>query len=122
MSSITTMVSNPDEKVTSMKIDSTGFELKELCFKHADINSLKVSKTSIEKLDVSKCEELQEIIAMMGNKLNEAIEAINILKSENEVLKSKNLSTNSNDKYQTIKVGQLTKEEMLRFNLGSYEK
>lgn len=52
MSSITTMVSNPDGKVSSMKIDSTGFELKELCLKPADINSLKVSKTSIEKINL----------------------------------------------------------------------
>lgn len=89
MSSITTMVSNPDGKVSSMKIDSTGFELKELCLKPADINSLKVSKTSIEKLDVSKCEKIPEFTAMIGNKLNEAIEVINILKAENEVLKNK---------------------------------
>ncbi|EHK2354957.1 hypothetical protein ABE450_001071 [Clostridium perfringens] len=38
------------------------------------------------------------------------------------LFKNKNLSTNSNDKYQTIKVGQLTKEEMIRFNLGPYSK
>ncbi|NGT56233.1 hypothetical protein G6Z14_15380 [Clostridium perfringens] len=47
------------------------------------------TKAFIEKLDVSKCEEIPEFIAMIGNKLNEAIEVINILKIENEVLKNK---------------------------------
>ncbi|HBI6923283.1 hypothetical protein [Clostridium perfringens] len=99
MSSITTIVSNSGEKATLIQIDSIGFKIKELCLKDADISSLKINeeiskkfegvKASIEKLDVSKCEKIPEFIAMIGNKLNEAIEVINILKTENEVLKNK---------------------------------
>ncbi|HFE9684223.1 TPA: hypothetical protein ACGA31_002734 [Clostridium perfringens] len=99
MSSITTIISNSGEKATLIQIDSMGFKIKELCLKDADISSLKINeeiskkfegvKASIEKLDVSKCEKVPEILAMIGNKLNEAIEVINILKAENEVLKNK---------------------------------
>ncbi|SQC06699.1 Uncharacterised protein [Clostridium perfringens] len=76
MSSITTIISNSDGKASLTQIDSKGFRFEEV-------------KTSIEKLDVSKCEKIPEFIAMIGNKLNEAIEVINILKAENEVLKNK---------------------------------
>ena len=96
MSSITTIVSNSGEKATLIQIDSIGFKIKELCLKDADISSLKINeeiskkfegvKASIEKLDVSKCEKVPEFLAMIGNKLNEAIEVINILQAENEVL------------------------------------
>ncbi|HAT4254566.1 TPA: hypothetical protein I9065_000921 [Clostridium perfringens] len=99
MSSITTIVSNSGEKATLIQIDSIGFKIKELCLKDSDISSLKINeeiskkfegvKASIEKLDVSKCEKIPEFIAMIGNKLNEAIEVINTLKIENEVLKNK---------------------------------
>ncbi|SQC85403.1 Uncharacterised protein [Clostridium perfringens] len=99
MSSITTIVSNSGEKATLIQIDSIGFKIKELCLKDSDISSLKINeeiskkfegvKASIEKLDVSKCEKIPEFIAIIGNKLNEAIEVINTLKIENEVLKNK---------------------------------
>lgn len=98
MSSITTIVSNSDGKVSLTQMDSTGFKFKKLNLKEADISVLKASnqkllasnfiKASIEKLDVSKCEKIPEFIAMIGNKLNESIEVINILKYENEFLKS----------------------------------
>ncbi len=45
-----------------------------------------------------------------------------------EILKIKDLSTPSDtkisteDKYNSIQVGQLTNEEMIRFNLGPYSK
>ena len=95
MSSITTIISNSDGKVSLTQMDSKG-----IIFKQNDgylnVNYLKVpeeflkefegTKAFIEKLDVSKCEEIPEFIAMIGNKLNEAI---NILKTENEVLKNK---------------------------------
>ncbi|MGU8956577.1 hypothetical protein ACV3VX_00865 [Clostridium perfringens] len=98
MSSITTIISNSDGKVSLTQMDSKG-----IIFKQNDgylnVNYLKVpeeflkefeeTKAFIEKLDVSKCEEIPEFIAMIGNKLNEAIEVINILKIENEVLKNK---------------------------------
>lgn len=61
MSSITTIISNSDGKASLTQMDSKGFRFEEV-------------KTSI---------------AMIGNKLNEAIEVINILKAENEVLKNK---------------------------------
>ena len=76
MSSITTIISNSDGKALLTQMDSKEFRFEEV-------------KTSIEKLDVSKCEKIPEFIAMIGNKLNEAIEVINILKAENEVLKNK---------------------------------
>lgn len=76
MSSITTIISNSDGKVSLTQMDSKGFRFEGV-------------KASIEKLDVSKCEKVPEILAMIGNKLNEAIEVINILKAENEVLKNK---------------------------------
>ncbi|KXA10122.1 hypothetical protein [Clostridium perfringens] len=76
MSSITTIISNSDGKASLTQMDSKGFRFEEV-------------KTSIEKLDVSKCEKIPEFIAIIGNKLNEAIEVINILKAENEVLKNK---------------------------------
>ena len=76
MSSITTIISNSDGKASLTQIDSKGFRFEEV-------------KTSIEKLDVSKSEKIPEFIAIIGNKLNEAIEVINILKAENEVLKNK---------------------------------
>lgn len=101
MSSITTIISNSDGKVSLTQMDSKGFKFEEVNLNDGDlnINSLKVPKeflkgfegvkASIEKLDVSKCEKIPEFIAMIGNKLNEAIEVINILKIENEVLKNK---------------------------------
>lgn len=98
MSSITTIISNSDGKVSLTQMDSKGFRF-EINGGDLNINSLKVPeeflkefegvKASIEKLDVSKCEKIPEFIAMIGNKLNEAIEVINILKAENEVLKNK---------------------------------
>ncbi|MGU8476074.1 hypothetical protein ACV3QH_02180 [Clostridium perfringens] len=78
MSSITTIISNSDGKASLTQIDSKGFRFEEV-------------KTSIEKLDVSKCEKIPEFIAIIGNKLNEAIEVINILKVENEILKNKKI-------------------------------
>lgn len=39
-----------------------------------------------------------------------------------KISKRKGLSTFSENKYQTIQVGKLTDEEMLRFNLGPYSK
>ncbi|HBZ6547092.1 hypothetical protein [Clostridium perfringens] len=101
MSSITTIISNSDGKVSLTQMDSKGFKFEEVNLNDGDlnINSLKVSKeflkgfggvkASIEKLDVSKSEKIPEFIAMIGNKLNEAIEVINILKAENELLKNK---------------------------------
>ncbi len=106
MSSITTIISNSDGKVSLTQMDSKGFKFEEVNLNdgnlndgNLNINSLKVSKeflkgfggvkTSIEKLDVSKSEKIPEFIAMIGNKLNEAIEVINILKAENELLKNK---------------------------------
>lgn len=101
MSSITTIISNSDGKVSLTQMDSKGFKFEEVNLNDGDlnINFLKVPeeflkefegvKVSIEKLDVSKCEKIPEFIAMIGNKLNEAIEVINILKIENEVLKNK---------------------------------
>ncbi|HAT4161056.1 TPA: hypothetical protein I9Z77_000458 [Clostridium perfringens] len=76
MSSITTIISNSDGKVSLTQMGSKGFRFEGV-------------KESIEKLDVSKCEKIPEFIAMIGNKLNEAIEVINTLKIENEVLKNK---------------------------------
>lgn len=101
MSSIKTIISNSDGKVSLTQMDSKGFRFEQVNLNDGDlnINSLKVPeeflkefegvKASIEKLDVSKCEKIPEFIAMIGNKLNEAIEVINILKAENEVLKNK---------------------------------
>ncbi len=101
MSSITTIISNSDGKVSLTQMDSKGFRVEQVNLNDGDlnINSLKVPeeflkefegvKASIEKLDVSKCEKIPEFIAMIGNKLNEAIEVINTLKIENEVLKNK---------------------------------
>lgn len=101
MSSITIIISNLDEKVSLTQMDSKGFKFEKVNLNDGDlnINSLKVPeeflkefegvKASIEKLDVSKCEKIPEFIAMIGNKLNEAIEVINTLKIENEVLKNK---------------------------------
>ncbi|HAT4337852.1 TPA: hypothetical protein I9094_000039 [Clostridium perfringens] len=98
MSSITTIISNSDGKVSLTQMDSKGFRFK-INDGDLNINPLKVPeeflkefegvKASIEKLDVSKCEKIPEFIAMIGNKLNEAIEVINILKVENEILKNK---------------------------------
>lgn len=101
MSSITTIISNSDGKVSLTQMDSKGFKFEEVNLNdgNLNLNSLKVSKeflkgvegvkASIEKLDVSKSEKIPEFIAIIGNKLNEAIEVINILKAENEVLKNK---------------------------------
>lgn len=101
MSSITTIISNSDGKVSLTQMDSKGFKFEEVNLNdgNLNINSLKVSKeflkgfggvkAYIEKLDVSKSEKIPEFIAMIGNKLNEAIEVINILKAENELLKNK---------------------------------
>ncbi|MBI6029136.1 hypothetical protein H8K15_16550 [Clostridium perfringens] len=94
MSSITTIISNSDGKVSLTQMDSKG-----IIFKQNDgylnVNYLKVpeeflkefegTKAFIEKLDVSKCEEIPEFIAMIGNKLNEAIVA--------EVTKFRNKAT-----------------------------
>lgn len=87
MSSITTIISNSDGKVSLTQMDSTGFKFKELCSKDADISSLKIPeeilnefeipKASIENLDISKCEDFHEAIAAIGNKLNEVIEFLN---------------------------------------------
>ncbi len=78
MSSITTIISNSDGKVSLTQMDSKEF-----------LKGFGGVKASIEKLDVSKSEKIPEFIAMIGNKLNEAIEVINILKAENELLKNK---------------------------------
>ena len=72
MSSITTIISNSDGKVSLTQMDSKGFRFEGV-------------KESIEKLDVSKCEKIPEFIAMIGNKLNEAIEVINTLKIKNKI-------------------------------------
>ncbi|HII4524743.1 hypothetical protein QTH05_06690 [Clostridium perfringens] len=48
-----------------------------------------VCKNSIRKIEINKYDDVTELIADLVEKLNETIEVVNILKSENEVLKNK---------------------------------
>ena len=48
-----------------------------------------VCKNSIRKIEINKYDDVTELIADLVEKLNETIEVVNILKSENEILKNK---------------------------------
>lgn len=68
MSSVKTILTNSNAKDA---------DIRSLKIPEEILNELEISKASIEKLDISKCEEFPEAIAAIGNKLNEVIEFFN---------------------------------------------
>lgn len=109
-----------------------GFNLKEVTFKGVEIKDAKFIDELAKKV-CSRIEENKEnqnknnrelVLQIDGDVIGKVVLNNLIKNKQDKILKSidnKDLSSSENN-YQTIQVGKLTEEEMLRFNLGKYSR